>query len=118
MRNNASCKVASIRTVRIKMFDGVVRTLGDVRHVPDLKRNLIYLSTLYSKGYKYTSEGGLLKVSKGALVMMKGQKKFANLYILYSSTVTTLQLQMMLLSLLLLCQMVMLLDFDICVFGI
>ena len=32
MGNNASCKVASIRTVRIKMFEGVVRTLGDVRH--------------------------------------------------------------------------------------
>ena len=41
MGNNASCKVAGIETNHIKMFDGVVRTLGDVRHVPDLKRNLI-----------------------------------------------------------------------------
>ena len=36
MGNNAPCKVASIETVHIKMFDGVVRTLGDVRHVHDL----------------------------------------------------------------------------------
>ena len=62
--NNASCKLASIRTVRIKMFDGVVRTLGDVRHVSNLKRNLISLSTLDVRRYKYTGEGGLLKISK------------------------------------------------------
>ena len=49
MGNNASCKVACIGTVHIRMFDGVV-TLGDVRHVPDLKRNLISLSTLKAKG--------------------------------------------------------------------
>ena len=49
MGNNAFCKVAGIGTVCIKMFDGVVRTLGDVRHVPDLERNLISLSTLDAK---------------------------------------------------------------------
>ena len=64
MVNNASCKVAGIKIIRIRMFNGVVRTLGDIRHVPDLKRNLISLSTLETKGYKYTSEGGVLKISK------------------------------------------------------
>ena len=72
MRNNASCKIAGIGTVIIKMFDGVVRTLGDVRHVLNLKRNLILLSILDSKWYKHTSEGGVLKVSKGVLVVVKG----------------------------------------------
>lgn len=88
MGNNVSCKIAGIGTVKIKMFDGVVRTLVDVRHVPDLKRNLISLSTLDSKGYKYTGEGGVLKVSKGALVVMKGHKRSANLYVLEGCTVT------------------------------
>ena len=88
MGNNTPCKIAGIGTVRIRMFDGVVRTLGDVRHVPDLKRNLISLSTLDSNGYKYTGEGGVLKVCKGALVVMKGQRKSANLYVLQGSTVT------------------------------
>ena len=54
------------------MFDGVTRILSDVRHVPDLKRNLISLSTLDSKVYKYTSEGKVLKIIKVSLVMMKG----------------------------------------------
>ena len=51
MYNNGSCKVASIEIVSIKMFDGVVRTLDDVRHVHNLKRNLISLGTLDAKGY-------------------------------------------------------------------
>ena len=56
--------------VHIKIIDGVVRTLGGIKHVLDLKRNLISLSALDTKGYKYTIEGGVLKISKGALVVM------------------------------------------------
>ena len=82
MGNNASCKVAGIGIVHIKMFDGVVYTLGDVKHVLNLKKNLISLSTLDAKGYKYTDEGGVLKISKGALVKMKGHQKTAMLYVM------------------------------------
>ena len=53
MGNNASCKLLGIGIVHIKMFDGVVCPLGDVKHVLDLKRNLISLSTIDAKGYKY-----------------------------------------------------------------
>ncbi|KAG8491014.1 hypothetical protein CXB51_014181 [Gossypium anomalum] len=88
MGNNASCKIAGVGTIKVKMFDGVVRTLSDVRHVPELKRNLISLSTLDSKGYRYTVESGVLKISKGSLVVMKGQRKIAKLYVLQGSTVT------------------------------
>ena len=38
MGNDASCKVVEIGNIIIKMFDGVVRTLCDVKHVPDLRR--------------------------------------------------------------------------------
>ncbi|KAG8486717.1 hypothetical protein CXB51_020156 [Gossypium anomalum] len=77
-----------VGTIKVKMFDGVVRTLSDVRYVPELKRNLISLSTLDSKGYRYTAESGVLKISKGSLVVMKGQRKTAKLYVLQGSTVT------------------------------
>lgn len=40
-------------------------TLGDMRHVSCLKRNLISLSIVDLKEYKYRGEGGVLKVSKG-----------------------------------------------------
>jgi hypothetical protein len=32
--NGAHCKITGIDNIRIKMFDGVVKTLCDVRHVP------------------------------------------------------------------------------------
>ena len=46
MGNDATCIIIGIETIKIKMFDGVVRTLGEVRHVPDVKKNLISLGTL------------------------------------------------------------------------
>ncbi|KAG8494159.1 hypothetical protein CXB51_011863 [Gossypium anomalum] len=68
MGNNASCKIASVGTIKVKMFDGVVRTLSNGRHVPELKRNLISLSTLDSKGYRYTAESGGSTVTGDAAV--------------------------------------------------
>ncbi|KAL0285221.1 UNVERIFIED_CONTAM: Retrovirus-related Pol polyprotein from transposon TNT 1-94 [Sesamum angustifolium] len=37
------CNIVVVGEVRIKMYDGIVRTLYDVRHIPDLKKNLISL---------------------------------------------------------------------------
>ena len=88
MGNDASCKIAGVGTIRIQMFDGVVRTLGNVKYILDLKRNLISLSTLDANGYKYTGEGGVLKVSKGSLVLMKGKRNAANLYVLHGTAIT------------------------------
>lgn len=88
MGDDSPYKIVGIGSIQIKMFDGVVRTLADVRHVPGLKMNLISLSTLDLKGYKYSGEGGVLKVSKGALVVMKADIKSANLYHLRGTTVT------------------------------
>ncbi|GJW03442.1 retrotransposon protein, putative, ty1-copia subclass [Tanacetum coccineum] len=88
MGDNSPYKIAGIGSIQIKMFDGVVRILTDVRHVPGLKRNLISLSTLDLKGYKYSAVGGVLKVSKGALIVMKADIKSANLYHLHGCTVT------------------------------
>jgi hypothetical protein len=61
-----------------------------VRHVPTMSRNLISLSTLDLKGYKYSASGGVLKVSKGSLIIMKGDMKAANLYVLRGDTITSI----------------------------
>ena len=74
MGNGAHCKRTSIRNIGIKMFDGVIRMLCNVRHVSEVEKNLISLGTLDSNGYGYKSEGGAIKVTKGAMVVMKGQK--------------------------------------------
>jgi len=58
-----------------------------VRHIPDLSKNLISLGFLEEKGCKFQSDGGVLRVSKGALTIMRG-KRVGNLYFLQGSTVT------------------------------
>lgn len=40
------------------MFDGAVRTLENVRHVPEMTKGLIYLPTLSSEGYKFSGCDG------------------------------------------------------------
>ncbi|OIT02178.1 hypothetical protein A4A49_54340 [Nicotiana attenuata] len=68
------------------MHDSVVRTLIDVRYVPELKKNLISLGTLKSLGCKFTAEDGVLQTFQGALVIMKTHRS-GSLYTLLRSTV-------------------------------
>jgi hypothetical protein len=75
--------------VVIKMFDGIVRTLIEVLHVPTMSRNLISLSTLDVKGYKYCNGDSVMKVTKGSLMVMKGGSKATNLYLLWGSSFST-----------------------------
>ncbi len=69
------------------MFDGVVRTLEEVRYIQDMRKNLISLETLDSKDYSYKSENGIMKVSNGAMDVMKGQKISRNVYKLLRNTI-------------------------------
>ena len=69
------------------MHDGVIRTLTDVRHIPDLKKNLISLETLHVNGFSYKCEKDCVKVSKGALKVMKEQITSGNIYRLIGSIV-------------------------------
>jgi hypothetical protein len=86
MGNDATCTIIRMRTIKIKMSDGVVRTLEDLRHIPEMKNNLISLGTLDSKGYSYKSENVIMKVSNGAMVVMTSQKISSNVYKLLGNT--------------------------------
>jgi len=86
--DNSQCKIEGIGSIRIKMSDGTIRTLTDVRYIPKMKRNLISLSALDAKGYKYSGGDNVLKVTKGSLIVMKGDLSLTNgLYYLRGSTV-------------------------------
>ena len=41
--DNHSCNNVGVEGVKIKMFDGVIRTLIEVIHVPEFKKKLISL---------------------------------------------------------------------------
>ena len=87
MGNDASCKVIGIENIRIKMFDGVVRTLCDIKHVPNLRKNLISLGVLNSNEFCYKSKSEVMKVSKDSMIVMKGYKIARNIYKLLGTIV-------------------------------
>ena len=70
--DNKIISIVGKREVRIRLDDGTER-MFQAWHVPELGRNLISLSTLDNRGYKFSKEGGLLKVIKGSMVVMKGK---------------------------------------------
>ena len=87
MGDSTPHKIVGIGSIQIKISDGVIRTLTNVRHIPTMTRNPISLSTLDLKGYKYSAGGGVMNVSIGSLVVMKGDLKSANLYLLRGTTI-------------------------------
>lgn len=56
--NNEACAVEGIGSVRIKMFDGIERTLKNVRYMPGLRRNLISLGMLDQSGCAIKTQDG------------------------------------------------------------
>ncbi|KAG6389166.1 hypothetical protein SASPL_150625 [Salvia splendens] len=86
MGNDSPCKTAGIGSIKLRNQDGSTRILKDVRYVPQLKKNLISLGALESKGLVVMMRDGILKATSGALVMLKGVRK-NNLYYYQGSTV-------------------------------
>ncbi|KAG6430432.1 hypothetical protein SASPL_108499 [Salvia splendens] len=62
MANSVVCKVVDIGFIRIRTHNGVFCTLNVVRHVPQMTKNLISLSTFDNKGFNFKGEGGALLI--------------------------------------------------------
>ena len=73
------------REVQVRLDDGTERTF-QAWHVLVLGGNLISLSALDNPGYKFSREGGFLKVIKGLMVVMKGKMQ-NGIYLLLGSIV-------------------------------
>lgn len=73
MDNDVTYKVARTGAVKVRMPNSVVRTLSDVRHVLDMTKNLISLSSLDCNGYQCVIEDGTLRVIKGDFKAIKGK---------------------------------------------
>lgn len=76
------CRVFGIGTIRVRMYDGVILILINVKHILELKKNLISLGYLEKWGYAFGSQPGsrCLKITKEALVVMRGGRLSNNLY--------------------------------------
>ncbi|KAH9761191.1 hypothetical protein KPL70_000407 [Citrus sinensis] len=85
MGNNQHCRTMGIGTIRLKMFDGMVRELKEVRFVPEIKKNLIFVGALEAKGCKVTIEDGTMKFTHGVMVILQEVRRH-NLYYLKGGT--------------------------------
>jgi len=74
------CKIIGMGKVFIKQHNGNQCLLKEVRHLPYLKKNLISARQLEGEGCVATFIDKTWKVTKGALVIAKGEK-FGTLYL-------------------------------------
>ncbi|ONI30551.1 hypothetical protein PRUPE_1G257900 [Prunus persica] len=85
--DKTNCDVLGVGIMKIKMQDGVVRSLSEVRHVLALRLNLISLGD--REGYSYKAKGGKLLITQGSVVMMRGRfnlTKFISFFLVGGST--------------------------------
>ena len=59
-----------IGTIRINMFDGMVREVKEVRYVTQVKKNLISIGALKVLGHGVSVKDGVLKMTRGSMVML------------------------------------------------
>ena len=90
LRDDHRCKVARVGTIKVRMYDEIIRTLSNVKHIPELNMNMISLGYLEEQSYAFSSQtgSGCLKISKGTLVVMRGKRLSNNLYRMEGSVVT------------------------------
>ena len=60
--------------VQILLPNGFVWLLAKVRHIPDLRRNLISIGQLDDEGHATLFVGGTWQATKGARVLAHGKK--------------------------------------------
>ena len=85
--NDQTCEVKGIGNIKLKVTNGNIKILTKVRYIPKIRRNLISLGLLESKGYKFSSKSGVLKVTKGSRTIMEAKRR-NSLYYLMAETVT------------------------------
>ena len=76
-------------TVRIRMDDGTLRELNEVRYISRMTKNLISIGALEAESLRETLDEGVLKIFSGSLVVLKGIKR-NNVYYLMGSAFTRL----------------------------
>ena len=84
--NDQVCQIKGIGRIKMRMHDGPVKILSDVRFIPQVKRNLISLGTLELKGYSFTSSNGKIVALKGSEVKMVA-KRVRSLYYLDATVI-------------------------------
>ena len=86
MANEKKCNVLGTGDVCLRFSSGSVFTLKDVRHVPDLRYNLISCASLENDGLEGKWGKGVMKILKGSLVVFTAEKQ-NNLYVCHAEPI-------------------------------
>ena len=78
--------IIEMSSIWLKNHDGLIRVLTDIWYVPKLKKNIISLGAIESKGLVVIIRDEVLNVISDALLIMKGTRR-NNLYYYNGSTV-------------------------------
>jgi hypothetical protein len=89
--DDAPCKIVGMGKVKIKKRNGNQWLLKEVRHVLDLRKNLISTRQLESEGCISIFTDKVWKVTKGSLVIEKGEK-VGTLYLCTGNTDSSISL--------------------------
>ena len=91
LADGSTLDVVGMGDVQILLPNGSIWLLEKVRHIPDLRRNLISVGQLDVEGHAILFVGGTWKVIKGVRVLACGKKTD----ILYMTSVQETQLQLL-----------------------
>ena len=86
MGNDVTCKTVGIGNIYMRMFDGHVRTLTNVHHLPNLRNNLLSLEALEAQECKFSGADEGIKVTKGSMTILK-EERSSNLYKMIGSVI-------------------------------
>ena len=86
MGDDHALEIVGIETVKLTMYDGTTHIIQEVRHVNDLKKNILSLGQLDEIECKTRIENEIMKIVKEAFVVIKAKKVAANLYMLQGET--------------------------------
>ena len=87
MGNNGSSKAVGKGTIYLESFTGCKLILRNVRHVPDIRLNLISIGRLDEEGYFRHFNDGKSKLCKGNLIAARGKKQ-GSLYMMQAKVYT------------------------------
>ena len=73
MGNDYYADIVGICNICVKVTTGYTPILKDVRHVPDIRQNLISTHVLDKEGYGNYFRDGKWRLSKGSLVFARGK---------------------------------------------
>lgn len=72
MGNQSSARIVGLGDIRVKTSVGCTLTLKNVRHIPDLRINLLSANVLDQEGFRHTFGDGKWKFSKGSMTVARG----------------------------------------------